>query len=380
MVKRNRKTAGEEDDNLASQAEKRLSEGREELNQALGYMNKIKTEIAQWHGNTREFLEEVTDEYARNAEEMEDRGEIAPIGRAKALWNLLPTLIKKEDPTKKEFGKMLDNLVRDAGGIYEGLDGKLDAYGKKFDETDKLNEKLIDDSQRHLTAIEKFNTRKEELDNGLGSLNEKLSAPETIKGSKEYLTLRKEILNKKRDLEEVSKQRSMALTKYNSAINILEALDGFRDENQIMLSEGRKLHDTLQTNIDTLKPLFHNISSSASLVEFQREALGAYEMLKKTFNPAMIAITAVSKGVGKVASECIAEDFIEEGTINSVKALTEGHRKELDERTAQEDEVVKEVLGASKKEKEKVEVLTQDEDDVYTMSPDESEEEEIEEE
>jgi len=332
----------------SDKAKEKLTEGREELHDALAYMDKIKVQMADWHGNTTEFFEEVTSEYSRKAEELSNAGELVPVSKAKALFNMLPSLIKREDPTKKRFGRMLNRLVNDAENIYGGLRTKLNEYQVNFNETDKLNETLIKDSKKYVVDIKTHDVDKKELDEALGTLEKRLGEM-VSKGEKgeDYLNTKEEILKTKRVLEEVTRKRSSAINKYNNTLNILDALEGFRDENKVMISEGEKLHDTLKTNIDSLSPMFDQISSSADLVEFQNKALDAYDMLKKTFNPAMIAITAVSKGVSKVATERMGESFIEQDTINAVKAITHEHKKELDERREGEDELVKQILSGN---------------------------------
>lgn len=346
-------------------AKEKLTEGRKELTEALQYMNKIKTNVAKWQDDTKDFFEDVTDTYKAKVEELESSNpnEVRAVTKARAMWSALPSLIKREDPTKKRLGRILNGLVNDADKIYKGLDTKLNEYQERFDDLDTLTGDLITDSKDYRVIIEQTDKKKKELEKELSQLEEKLGK-KTDKDSK-YLELRQEKLEKTRLLETVSKERSSALNKYQQALNILDALESFRDENQIMLSEGRNLHETLETNLESLRPLFEQISSSADLVEFQRKALDAYDMLKKTFNPAMIAITAVSKGVSKVATERIGDRFIEQGTIDVVKQLTHEHKKELGERDKKEDEVIEEILGRKQPTKSKAVVLEQGEDGTF---------------
>lgn len=345
-------------------AKKKLSEGRKELGEAIGYMNQIKTDVAEWQQDTKAFLEEVVDAYKNKAEELEHQGSNTAVSRVRAIWETLPALFRKEDPTKKRFGRVLNGLVSDAEKVYTGLDTELGRYEERFQEVDELTGKLIQDSKTYRTNLEEYNSRKTELEKQLSTLEEKLSEKK-IK-DQEYLGLRQGVLEKKRELEETRKIRSSLLNKYQQALNMLDAIEGFRDENQVMLSEGRNLHETLETNLNSLKPLFEQISSSADVVEFQRKALDAYDMLKKTFNPAMIAITAVAKGISKVATERMEEKFIEDDTIQAVRALTSAHKKELAERTLREDRLIAGII--SQKEEPDTIVLEQDKDGTYKAS------------
>ncbi|MBM3199794.1 hypothetical protein FJZ53_02565 [Candidatus Woesearchaeota archaeon] len=352
----------------ATKAQTKLSEGRKELTEALEYMNQIKVSVAQWQNDTKDFFDEVKDVYETKKEDIEKKSHLPVIASIKAAWETLPSLFSREDPTKKRFGRVLSTLVRDADHIYKSLDGELNTYEERFEEVDTLTGDLIRDAKVYRQGIEDFNTQKKDLETQLTGLETKLK--EMTDKNEAYLELKEEILNMKRALEGVRKERSSALNKYQQTMNILDALEGFRDENQILLSEGRNLYETLETNINSLRPLFDNITASADLVEFQRKALDTYDMLKKTFNPAMIAITAVAKGVSKVAAEKQGEKFIESETIEVVKQIVHKHKEEIAQRVEQEDKLIEDILG-KKDEKEDVSEMEQDENGAYKIKEEE---------
>lgn len=345
----------------AQQAQTRLSEGRKELSEALAYMNEIKMSVASWQADTKDFFDEVKDTYETKKEEIE-KTSLPVISAIKAAWETLPSLFRKEDPKNKRFGRVLNSLVRDADTIYKGLEGELNRYEERFDEIDGLTGDLIKEAKVYRQGIEEYNTNKKELEKQLGDLEIKLK--QMTDKDEAYLELKEEILEAKRALEGVRKERSSALNKYTQTMNILDALEGFRDENHILLSEGRNLHETLETNLNSLRPLFDHITASADLVDFQRKALDTYDMLKKTFNPAMIAITAVAKGVSKVASEKQGEKFIESSTIEIVKQIAYQHKAEIEKRVQQEDVLIEELLG---KKKEKDDSVTLEEGKDYNI-------------
>jgi len=350
----------------AQQAQTRLSEGRKELNEALAYMNEIKMSVATWQSDTKDFFDEVKTTYETKKEEIE-KTSLPVISTLKAAWETLPSLFHKQDPKNKRFGRVLNSLVRDADNIYKGLGGEIDRYEERFEEIDGLTGDLIKEAKVYRQGIEEFNSNKKELEKQLSGLELKLK--EMKQQDETYLELKEEILETKRVLEGVRKERSSALNKYQQTMNILDALEGFRDENQILLSEGRNLHETLETNLNSLRPLFDHITASADLVDFQRKALDTYDMLKKTFNPAMIAITAVAKGVSKVAAEKQGERFIESSTIEVVRQIAYKHKEEIDQRVKQEDELIEEILKGKTK-KEDVIDLGRDENGSYTVQED----------
>ena len=345
----------------AQQAQAKLSEGRKELSEALAYMNEIKMSVSEWQADTKDFFDEVKDTYEMKKEELE-KTSLPVISTLKAMWETLPALFRKEDPKNKRFGRVLNSLVRDADNIYKGLEGELERYEERFEEIDGLTGDLIKEAKVYRQGIEEFNSNKKEFEKQLGDLELKLK--EKKEQDEAYLELKGEILETKRTLEGVRKERSSALNKYQQTMNILDALEGFRDENQILLSEGRNLHETLETNLNSLRPLFDHITASADLVDFQRKALDTYDMLKKTFNPAMIAITAVAKGVSKVAAEKQGEKFIESSTIEAVKQLAYKHKEEIEQRSKQEDELIEELLGHKGK---KEDVVDMEEGKDYTI-------------
>ncbi len=352
----------------AQKAQAKLSEGRKELSEALEYMNSIKTDIAQWQNDTKDFFDEVKDVYESKKEEVEKTSHLPMIAPIKAMWETLPSLFKREDPTKKRFGRMLNSLVRDADNIYQGLETELDHYEERFNEVDGLNDTLLEEAKVYRRGIEEYNSQKKEIEKQLGALEEKLKAK--TEKDEAYLDMKKEILDVKRALEGVTKERSLSLNKYQQTMNILDALEGFRDENHILLTEGRNLHQTLETNLESLRPLFDNITASADLVDFQQKALNTYQMLKDTFNPAMIAITWVAKGVSKVAAEKAGEKFIESDTINAVKQLVYETKEDIKQRQKREDDVIEELLG--KKVKDNALEMKEGED--YTVVSEEKQE------
>ncbi len=322
-----------------------LSEGRQELEEALEYMNKVKTKVATWHGNTKEFFEEVTNEYEIKARKMEkNNGDLKTYDKFKAFFSTLPGLAKRQDPTRKRFGKMLDTLVNDAEGIYSNLNIKIEDYHSDFKDVDTLFGDLIKDSKKYVSEMGKQDQFKKQYEGALQDLETQLAASD--KQTTDYLDIKKTIIKTKRQLEEASRLRSSALNKYNNGLNLLDALESLRDESVIMLSEGKNLYETLQNSVESLKPLFDQVSSAADLAEFQVKALEAHDMLKDTFNPAMIAITAVARGVSKVATERIGENFIEDTTIEVVRALSDDHRQEMQRRHVKEDTLIDNIINS----------------------------------
>lgn len=329
-------------------AQEVISEGRKELNEATNYMDQIKTKVANWQAGTKDFFGEVTDTYEAKKEEIERTSSLPIIASVKAMWETLPSLIRREDPKKKRFGRVLNSLVSDADRIFKGLGDHLDEYEERFDEIDKTPSAMINEAKEYRKGIEEYNNQKKDLEKQLGELELKLS--HMVDRDEEYLKLRGQVLDMKRNVESVRKERSSALSKYQQIMNNLDAIEVLRDEYQILLSEGRNVHETLETTLESLRPLFDHITASADLVEFQRKALDTYEMLRETFNPAMIAITAVAKGVSKVAAETKGQLFIKPGTITAVKQLSYEHKGEIKQRDVQEEEYIEELLR--KKEKE----------------------------
>jgi len=362
---------------IVTEAKGTLSEGREELREALKYMNEVKKKASTWHNDTQSFLQDVTQEYQAKAEELEATSSKPKVlSKIRAAINTLPALInREEDPTKRRFGKVLNTLVYDAEDIYGSLDVHLCIYEKRFEKVDELNGSLIKDLKKYSEGLEESNKGKKKLDKRLKTLEEKLLRHRE-KGTtgRAYLSTQEEILEKKRELEEVSAKRTLLLNKYKGAVNILETLSDFRDEQKIMLTEGRNLYESLKTNIESLKPLFDQIATSADLVEFQNKASEAYEILKDTFNPAMIAITAVSKGISKVATEQMGEKFIEDKTMEAVRYLTDGHKKELEKRSEKEDMAIDDILKNKGFQDDDDITLELQEDGKYGLAPEEEEE------
>lgn len=323
----------------------KLSKGREELVAALKYMNQIKTKVGTWHGNTREFFDEVASEYDAKAKKLEEETstELTTYDKFKAFCSTLPILAtKKQDPTKRRLGKMLDTLVSDAEDIYSNLNGKITDYESNFEKVDDLFDDLIGNSKKYMTTIQEQDILKTKYEGELASLETRLEAGG--RQATDYLDIKKDMIAKKRKLEEASRLRSSALNKYNSALNMLDALDSLRDESVTMLSEGKNLYETLQSSVDSLKPLFDQISSAADLAEFQVKALEAHDMLRDSFRPAMVAVTAVAKGVSKVATERIGEKFIDDKTIEAVKALSYEHQQEMGKRRTEEDKLIEDLM------------------------------------
>ena len=331
---------------IETRTKNKLSQGRQDLEEALQYMNKIKTKVAAWHGNTKEFFEEVTNEYEIKAKKMENNsGEMTAYNKFKAFCSTLPGLpglVNKQDPTRKRLGNMLDILVNDAENIYSNLNTKIGDYQSDFEDVDTLFDELISNSKKYVSEMEEQDQLKNQHEGALQDLETQLTA--SNKQTSDYLDIKKNIIETKRQLEEASRLRSSALNKYNNGLNLLEALESLRDESVIMLSEGKNLYETLQNSVESLKPLFDQVTSAADLAEFQVKALEAHDMLKDTFNPAMIAITAVARGVSKVATERIGENFIEDETIETVRALSYDHQQEMGKRRAQEDKLVDKII------------------------------------
>ena len=370
------KSKGKQDYGLSTEvkAKHALSEGRQELDDALKYMDQIKNKVGKWHGNTKEFFEEVTSEYDAKARKMEkSSGDLTTYDKFKAFCSTLPVLASKQDPTKKRLGKMLDTLVNDAEGIYSNLNGKIGDYESNFEDVDDLFDDLIGDSKKYMDIILEQDGFKKQYTDELADLETKIEAGG--RQAKDYLDLKKDIIATKRQLENASRQRSSALNKYNNALNMLDALESLRDESVTMLSEGKNLYETLENSVESLKPLFDQVSSAADLAEFQVKALEAHDMLKDTFNPAMIAITAVAKGVSKVATERIGENFIEDKTIETVKALSYEHQGEMDKRREREDAMIEDILNKADKPKQiedgSVMDLEKDEEGNYAVEKDE---------
>lgn len=376
-MRRNKKKGNYgEGDSLISDVNETISEGKKELDEAVRFMNKIKIRISEYHGNKESFFEEVAEDYSRRAEEYES-GSDQPksVSKLRALVDVfLPVVVggKGPDPTKKKFGKILNTLVADAEDIYGHLDGKLDEHEERFNKIDNLTDGLLLKLKKYRKDVEDYDAQKTQYERELKTLQKKLSTKKTT--GQAYLDLQGNILTKKRELENAQRQRTLAINKYNNTNNIFETLGSLRDGNRILLDEGKILQDTLETNIDTLKPLFDQISSSADLVEFQQKALEAEEMLRDTFNPTIQAIAMMSKGITKTAIERSGQKFITDDTIESVKLITDAQKEEIEEhRKKKEDEMRDEILG-KKSPKEDADVVVLEENEEGTFEENTAEE------
>lgn len=370
------KEYGQEEDSYLSKAKDTASKGRKELEEAEARFNKIKYKIADWDRSNQDFFEEVTQTYNAEARKLKgEEEETTALVKVKALWNTLPALVSREDPRKKRFGSLLRTLVNGADDIYDGLGKTVNNYEEKFEKVDKENENLLEKAKTALGEIKTYDKQYKELKKGIHSLEKRIAGKIT---EEKRIELRKELLDKKREYNEVERGRSAAISHYATSKNILEAIEGIRDGQQTIISEGKHMHDNLKTNMDSLRPLFDMIISGVDVVEFQKKAIETWDMLKGAMNPAIGAAALMSKGMSNVLTERMGEKFIEDNTIAAVKAITYEHEKDLETgRRAKEDAMVEEILGNTEKTKKGMEkgvVLEKGKDGVYRVPESESQE------
>lgn len=368
------KEYGQKDDSYLDKAKGAVSKGRQELEEAKARFNRIKGEIADWDKSKQDLFEEVTQTY--NAEARKLRGEeeeTTALVKVKAFWNTLPALVNREDPKRKRFGSLLRTLVNGADDIYGVLGKTVNDYEEKFEKVDEENENLLENAKTALGEIKAYDKQYKELKKGVYSLEKRIAGKIT---EEKRIELRKELLNKKREFNEVERERSSAIGHYTTSKNILEAIEGIRDGQQTIISEGKHMHDNLQTNMDSLRPLFDMIISGVDVVEFQNEAMKTWDMLKGAMNPAMGAAALMSKGMSNILTERMGEKFITDETITAVKAITYEHKLDLETgRRAKEDAMVEEILGNTEKTKKGV-VLEKGKDGVYRVPEAETQEDE----
>ena len=356
-----------------------LSEGRRELDESLQYMDKIKTKLNSLQINTKDIFEKFTQVYESKAREIEeDSTELTQYDKVKAFFSTLPGFAKRDDPPETMFGNMLDALVEEADNEYSKLEKRLKKSGKILEIVEEQLDNLIINSKKYGDEMRTYNQDRKNYENKLQDLEAQLA--DLDNQNIDYLDIKQDIIETKRGLEKTNRLRSSALNKYNNALNLLDALECFRDENVIMNADGENVYELLVNSSNSIKPLFNMISSSANLADAQVNALKAHDLLKEIFNPAMIAVTAVAKSISKVATERMKEKMIVEPTIDVVTGLSYEHKKEINERYIEEDMLVDRIINNHTSDPKLIEEpiidLGKDKNGDYRPSKDNNEEDE----
>ena len=356
-----------------------LSEGRRELDESLQYMDKIKTKLNSLQINTKDIFEKFTQVYESKAREIEeDSTELTQYDKVKAFFSTLPGFAKRDDTPETMFGNMLDALVEEADNEYSKLEKRLKKSGKILESVEEQLDNLIINSKKYGDEMRTYNQDRKNYENKLQDLEAQLA--DLDNQNIDYLDIKQDIIETKRGLEKTNRLRSSALNKYNNALNLLDALECFRDENVIMNADGENVYELLVNSSNSIKPLFNMISSSANLADAQVNALKAHDLLKEIFNPAMIAVTAVAKSISKVATERMKEKMIVEPTIDVVRGLSYEHKKEIKERYIEEDMLVDRILNNHASDPKLIEEQTidlgKDKNGDYRPSKDNNEEDE----
>ncbi|MCK5629912.1 MAG: hypothetical protein KAI26_04810 [Nanoarchaeota archaeon] len=356
-----------------------LSEGRRELDESLQYMDKIKTKLNSLQINTKDIFEKFTQVYESKAREIEeDSTELTQYDKVKAFFSTLPGFAKRDDTPETMFGNMLDALVEEADNEYSKLEKRLKKSGKILEIVEEQLDNLIINSKKYGDEMRTYNQDRKNYENKLQDLEAQLA--DLDNQNIDYLDIKQDIIETKRGLEKTNRLRSSALNKYNNALNLLDALECFRDENVIMNADGENVYELLVNSSNSIKPLFNMISSSANLADAQVNALKAHDLLKEIFNPAMIAVTAVAKSISKVATERMKEKMIVEPTIDVVTGLSYEHKKEINERYIEEDMLVDRIINNHTSDPKQIEEgiidLGKDENGDYRPSKDNNKEDE----
>ncbi len=356
-----------------------LSEGRRELDESLQYMDKIKTKLNSLQINTKDIFEKFTQVYESKAREIEeDSTELTQYDKVKAFFSTLPGFAKRDDTPETMFGNMLDALVEEADNEYSKLEKRLKKSGKILESVEEQLDNLIINSKKYGDEMRTYNQDRKNYENKLQDLEAQLA--DLDNQNIDYLDIKQDIIETKRGLEKTNRLRSSALNKYNNALNLLDALECFRDENVIMNADGENVYELLVNSSNSIKPLFNMISSSANLADAQVNALKAHDLLKEIFNPAMIAVTAVAKSISKVATERMKEKMIVEPTIDVVTGLSYEHKKEINERYIEEDMLVDRIINNHTSDPKQIEEgiidLGKDENGDYRPSKDNNKEDE----
>lgn len=356
-----------------------LSEGRRELDESLQYMDKIKTKLNSLQINTKDIFEKFTQVYESKAREIEeDSTELTQYDKVKAFFSTLPGFAKRDDTPETMFGNMLDALVEEADNEYSKLEKRLKKSGKILESVEEQLDNLIINSKKYGDEMRTYNQDRKNYENKLQDLEAQLA--DLDNQNIDYLDIKQDIIETKRGLEKTNRLRSSALNKYNNALNLLDALECFRDENVIMNADGENVYELLVNSSNSIKPLFNMISSSANLADAQVNALKAHDLLKEIFNPAMIAVTAVAKSISKVATERMKEKMIVEPTIDVVRGLSYEHKKEINERYIEEDMLVDRIINNHTSDPKLIEEpiidLGKDKNGDYRPSKDNNEEDE----
>lgn len=356
-----------------------LSEGRRELDESLQYMDKIKTKLNSLQINTKDIFEKFTQVYESKAREIEeDSTELTQYDKVKAFFSTLPGFAKRDDTPETMFGNMLDALVEEADNEYSKLEKRLKKSGKILESVEEQLDNLIINSKKYGDEMRTYNQDRKNYENKLQDLEAQLA--DLDNQNIDYLDIKQDIIETKRGLEKTNRLRSSALNKYNNALNLLDALECFRDENVIMNADGENVYELLVNSSNSIKPLFNMISSSANLADAQVNALKAHDLLKEIFNPAMIAVTAVAKSISKVATERMKEKMIVEPTIDVVRGLSYEHKKEIKERYIEEDMLVDRIINNHTSDPKLIEEpiidLGKDKNGDYRPSKDNNEEDE----
>ena len=356
-----------------------LSEGRRELDESLQYMDKIKTKLNSLQINTKDIFEKFTQVYESKAREIEeDSTELTQYDKVKAFFSTLPGFAKRDDTPETMFGNMLDALVEEADNEYSKLEKRLKKSGKILESVEEQLDNLIINSKKYGDEMRTYNQDRKNYENKLQDLEAQLA--DLDNQNIDYLDIKQDIIETKRGLEKTNRLRSSALNKYNNALNLLDALECFRDENVIMNADGENVYELLVNSSNSIKPLFNMISSSANLADAQVNALKAHDLLKEIFNPAMIAVTAVAKSISKVATERMKEKMIVEPTIDVVRGLSYEHKKEIKERYIEEDMLVDRIINNHTSDPKQIEEgiidLGKDENGDYRPSKDNNKEDE----
>ncbi len=312
-----------------------ISEGRQELNDALKWLNKFKSSIAEWESDQDDFFENLNYRYEAKRSELEDNNESdAPNSSIMAIVSTAKSYIpaifnSRKDPTQRQLGEMLEGIVGRGYGMYSTLETHLKTHEEKFEKIDELNESLLNDLEKYTDELRAHEENRKTYKAELQEKEAILGEMET-QGS-EYIKLKKEILETKRNYEGTMRKRSKVLVKLASSKNTLGSLEDFRDGEELLITQGWSIYESLKTSTDNLKPIFDQITSAADLAELKVKTLEAYQIQKRAMNTAMITVAALSKAAGKYANEEVYKPFLEESTTQTFKAITDAHKEDIEQ-------------------------------------------------